>query len=195
MTEPKITEPQVTEPKTIREVVAAFDSREALEDAIEDLQSHGFDRSQLSLLASSSTLDEHLRQPLADTRELERDPAAPRSEQPLDRTDVGNVAGVAVGTPAALAALGAAGVATALTGGAVAGIAVAALAAAGGVGALGGLLAKRYNDQVAADFQAQVERGGILLWVSLRDPTQEADARSILARHATGEIRAHDIAP
>jgi len=99
---------------------------------------------------------------------------------------------VTVGAPAAFAALTAAGAAAALTGGA-AGIAIAALAAGGGVGALGGFLAKKYDDRVAADLQAQVERGGILLWVSLREPAQEAVARSVLARHAKGEIRAHDI--
>ena len=80
--------------------------------------------------------------------------------------------GVAVGPPAAFAALATAGV-IALAGGPLAGIAVGALAAGGGVGALGALLAKSFNDQVVADFQGQIERGGILLWVSLRDPQQE----------------------
>jgi hypothetical protein len=181
------------QPTPIREVVAAFDSREALENAIEDLQSHGFDRSQLSLLASRATVEDELRHPLENTHELEARPDAPRSE-PLAKTDVGNVAGVAVGAPAAFAALSAAGIAAALTGG-VAGVAIAALAAGGGVGALGGFLAKRYNDHVAADLQMQVEHGGILLWVSLRDPEQESDARALLARHAKGEVHAHDIAP
>jgi hypothetical protein len=182
----------MTEPTAIREMVAAFDSREALENAIEDLQSHGFDRSQLSLLASRATVEDELRHPLDDTHALEADPDAPRSE-PLAKTDVGNVAGVTVGAPAAFAALTAAGAAAALTGGA-AGIAIAALAAGGGVGALGGFLAKKYNDHVAADLQAQVEHGGILLWVSLRDPAQEEKARRLLARHASGEVRVHDIA-
>jgi hypothetical protein len=182
----------MTKPATIREVVAAFDSREALENAIEDLQSHGFDRSQLSLLASDRTVEGQLQRPLRDTQQLQADPGAPRSE-PLDRADVGNVAGVAVGAPAAFAALSAAGVAAALTGGA-AGIAIAALAAGGGVGALGGFLAKRYDDHVARDLEAQVEHGGILLWVSLRSPTQEPEACNVLARHTQGAIHAHDIA-
>ncbi len=182
----------MTSGTAIREAVATFDSREALENAIEDLQSNGFDRPQLSLLASSDTVEEKLRHPVSDVHALEDDPNAPRSE-PLERPDVGNVMGVAIGPPSAFAALAAAGV-TAMTGGAFAGVAVAALAAGGGVAALGGLLAKRHNDEVAADFQQQVERGGILLWVSLRGPEQEARAREILRRHATGEIRVHEIA-
>ena len=182
----------MTEPTTIREVVAAFDGREALDNAIEDLQSHGFDRSQLSLLASRSTVEEQLHHHLEDTHELEDDPAAPRSE-PLARDDVNNVTRVAVAAPSAFAALTAASAAAALTAG-TGGIAIAAIAAGGGIGALGAFLAKKYNDYVAADLQTQVEHGGILLWVSVRDHRQEEQARRLLARHAKGEIRAHDIA-
>ena len=148
----------MTEQATIREVVAVFDSREALENAIEDLQSNGFDRSQLTLLASRDTVEEQLRQPLDDVHEVADDPATPRSE-PLERPDVGNLMGVAVGPPAAFAALATAGV-IALAGGPLAGIAVGALAAGGGVGALGALLAKSFNDQVVAEFQDQIEHGG-----------------------------------
>jgi hypothetical protein len=180
----------MTDQAAIREVMAVFDSREAVENAIEDLQSNGFDRTQLSLLASREVVEEQLRHPLTDVRDVADDPATPRSE-PLERPDVGNVMGVAVGPPAAFAALATAGA----TGGPLAGIAVGALAAGGGVGALGALLAKSFNDQVVADFQDQIERGGILLWVSLRDPKQEAEAREILARHATGEVRVHEVAP
>jgi hypothetical protein len=182
----------MAEQAVIREVVAVFDSREALENAIEDLQSNGFDRTQLSLLASRATVEEQLRHPLTDVREVADDPETPRSE-PLERPDVGNVMGVAVGPPAAFAALATAGV-IALAGGPLAGIAVGALAAGGGIGALGALLAKTFNDEVVADFEDQIERGGILLWVSLREPEQEAEAREILARHARGEVRAHELA-
>ena len=185
-------EDAMAEQPAIREVVAVFDSREALENAIEDLQSNGFDRTQLSLLARRDAVEEQLRQPLTDVREVADDPATPRSE-PLERPDVGNVMGVAVGTPAAFAALATAGV-IALAGGPLAGIAIGALAAGGGVGALGGLLAKSFNDQVVADFEQQIERGGILLWVSLRSPEQEAEARRILARHVKGEVRVHEVA-
>jgi hypothetical protein len=182
---------RMTENTAIREVVAIFDSREALENAIEDLQSNGFDRPQLSLLASRATVEETLGHPVGDIHTLADDPAAPRSE-PLERPDVGNVTGVAVGPPAAFAALAAAGVA-AMTGGAFAGIAVAALAAGGGVGALGGLLAKRFTDDVAHDFEEQIAHGGLLLWVALREPEQEQRAREILARHTKEKVSMHEI--
>jgi len=181
----------MTEQTAIREVVAIFGSREALENAIEDLQSNGFDRTQLSLLASGETVEETLGHPVGDVHELADDPKAPRS-QPLERPDVGNVAGVAVGPPAAFAALAAAGI-TALTGGAFAGVAVAALAAGGSVGALGAFLAKRFTDDVAQDFEEQVAHGGIVLWVNLREPEQEQRAREILARHAKERVWSHEV--
>jgi hypothetical protein len=181
----------MTEQTAIREVVAIFGSREALENAIEDLLSNGFDRSQLSLLGSHDTVEETLGHPLGDVHAVAEDPEAPRSE-PLERPDVGNVAGVAVGPPAAFAALAAAGI-TAMTGGAFAGVAVAALAAGGGVGALGAFLAKRYTDEVAGDFEEQVAHGGIVMWVNLREPHQEQRAREILARHAKEKVRVHEV--
>ena len=183
----------MTAQQAIREIIALFDSREALENAVEDLQSNGFDRMQLSLLASRETVEERLHHRLTDVHEVEDDPAAPRSE-PLERPDVGNVMGVAVGPPTAFAAMATAGI-VALSGGALAGIAAGALAAGGGVAALGAFLAKGVNDRVAADFQEQVELGGILLWVSLRNPEQEAEARAVLARHTKSELRVHDIPP
>lgn len=182
----------MTERKTIREAVAVLGSREALENAIEDLLSNGFDRTQLSILASHETVEDALGHAIGDVRSLADDAAAPRSE-PLERPDVGNVMGVAVGSPAAFAALAAAGV-TAMTGGAFAGVALAALAAGGGVGALGAFLAKSFNDEVVDDFQEQLARGGILLWASLRDDDQEQRARGILSRHAKEEVRVHEIA-
>jgi hypothetical protein len=182
----------MTEPTAIREVVAIFGSREALENAIEDLLSNGFDRTQLSLLADQEVVEETLGHPVGDVHTLADDPEAPRSE-PLERPDVGNVAGVAVGSPAAFAALAAAGI-VAMTGGAFAGVAVAALAAGGGVGALGAFLAKRYTDEVAHDFEEQIAHGGIVMWVNLREPAQEQRAREILTRHSKEKVWLHEVA-
>ena len=182
----------MTEQTALREVVAIFGSREALEDAIEDLLSNGFDRTQLSLLADHEVVEETLGHPLGDVHRVAEDAEAPRSGA-LERPDVGNVAGVAVGPPAAFAALAAAGI-TAATGGAFAGVALAALAAGGGVGALGAILAKRYTDDVAQEFEEQIAHGGIVMWVNLREPTQEQRAREILARHAKGKVWSHEVA-
>ena len=100
--------------------------------------------------------------------------------------------GVAVGPPAAFAALAAAGV-TAMTGGAFAGVAVAAWPQAAVWRRSAACWPSACTDDVAADFQQQVERGGILLWTSLRGPEQEARALEFLRRHAAGDIHVHEI--
>lgn len=182
----------MAEKAMIYEVVAVFDSREAVENAIEELQSNGFGRRQLSLLASPETVAQKLGHAQGDVRELADDPEAPR-QAPVEAADQGDMMGLLVGTPAAIAGLAAAAV-TALSGGALAGIAVAALAGTGGGAALGGVLAKLFSDRVAAYFEEQLAKGGILLWVSLAHPEREATAREILSRHASGEVRSHTIA-
>lgn len=40
----------------------------------------------------------------------------------------------------------------------------------------------------------QVERGGIVLWVALRDPSREGVAREILSRFGASDIHVHDAA-
>jgi hypothetical protein len=39
----------------------------------------------------------------------------------------------------------------------------------------------------------QIARGGILLWVKVRDSDQEKRAHGILARHAATDVHAHDV--
>jgi hypothetical protein len=58
-----------------REVVAVFDSAENLEDAVDDLLSHGFDRAEVSLLATEGAIDErlgHVYRRAEDARDEER---------------------------------------------------------------------------------------------------------------------------
>tara|TARA_R110002110_G_scaffold415612_7_gene652323 strand:+ start:132566 stop:132793 length:228 start_codon:yes stop_codon:yes gene_type:complete len=44
-----------------RAAVSVFDSENALEQLVEDLESHGFDRADISLLADESTVEENAR--------------------------------------------------------------------------------------------------------------------------------------
>ena len=50
----KLSDP--TEPTTLREVVGVFHHERALETAIDELQECGFDRAEISLLASERTV-------------------------------------------------------------------------------------------------------------------------------------------
>jgi hypothetical protein len=170
---------------TIREAVAVFDDPEKLEKAMSELQSHGIDRANLSLLAHSSMAKHLPRNP----ERLADDPNTPR-EAAVSDTDFrqGQVLGTSLA--ATIAAFAAAGF-TVATGG-VAAAAIAAAAAAGGVGAVGVLFGRRLREDEEAFLDAQLARGGILLWVRTPDPDTERRALEVLHRYSL-HVRLHNL--
>jgi hypothetical protein len=171
---------------TIREAVAVFDDPEKLERAMSDLQSHGIDRANLSLLAHGSLANHLPRNP----ERLADDPNT-RREAAVSDTDFrqGQVLGTSLA--ATIAAFAAAGVSVA-TGGVAAATAVAAVAAAGGVGAVGALFGRKLREDEAAFLDAQLARGGVLLWVHTPDAPTEQRALEVLHRYSS-HVRLHDL--
>ena len=74
------------EQPTIREAVAAFDDPEALKAAVSDLQSHGFDRADISFLAREG-FEGHLAQQYPDMQRAEDESADDRPDQPDGEVD------------------------------------------------------------------------------------------------------------
>ena len=171
----------------IREAVAIFDNAEKLEAAVSELQSKGFDRSDLSFLAHE-TISEH--RLLRDTGGIADDPTITR-EPVVSDTDVrqGRVLGTSLA--ATIAGLAAAGFAVA-TGGVAAAAVAAAAVAAGGIGTAGVVLGRTLADDQASFLDAQLARGGVLLWIRTRDMSAERNAMEILRRYAT-HVHLHDL--
>ncbi len=176
---------------TVREAVAIFDDAEKLETAISDLQSHGFDRSEISFLAREG-MTGHIAQDYRDTHHAADDPNAQR-EAVLSDTDLRQSRTLGTSLAATLAAFAAAGF-TVATGGAAALAAGAAAAAGGGVGVIGALLGQAAGKGESNFLQEQVDRGGVLVWVRTRDPAAERRACDILRRHSAHDVHIHDIA-
>jgi hypothetical protein len=170
---------------TKREAVAVFDDPEKLESAISELQSNGIDRSDLSLLAHPPPAESLP----GNSRRLAEDPATPRESAVTD-TDLrqGRVLGTSLA--ATVAALAGAGF-TVATGG-VAAATVAAAAAAGSVGAVGALFGRQLGEEQESFLEAQLARGGVLLWVRARDADAERRALEVLQRHSS-HVRLHDL--
>jgi len=59
------------------EAVGVFHDRQTFQSAIDDLLSSGFDRADLSFLASQSAVEEKLGHAYRSVRELEDEPAVP----------------------------------------------------------------------------------------------------------------------
>jgi hypothetical protein len=160
-----------------REAVAVFDDPEELESAVSELQSNGIDRSNLSFLAHASPTE----CPPGSLRHLAEDPTTPR-EAPVTDTDLRQGRVLSTSLAATIAGFAAAGF-TVATGGVAAAVA-AALAAAGGVGAVGALIGRKLGQNETSFLDAQLARGGVLLWVRTPDFDAERRALEVLHRHA-----------
>ena len=112
----------------MREAVARFDDPERLEGAISALQSHGFDRAEISFIARDGFMGEHVAAGHPATRGAAEDVTVER-EAPVESTDVRQGRMLGTSLAAVVAAFAAAGF-TVATGGAAA-LALGLAAAAG----------------------------------------------------------------
>lgn len=172
----------------MREAVGTFRSEEQLEATVSELASAGWDRADMSLLTSGSTVAPHV-EPDESIAEAADDPDAPRGAVVSDpdmqqgRTLVSSTAGVA-------AAFAAAGAVVATGGGALAALVGAAVIGGGATAATHA--AARWLSERRSDFMdQQVAQGGILLWVVLRKPDQDQRALDILRRNGAEHVHIH----
>lgn len=182
-----INEPGMT--AKVREVVARFDDAEKFESAAEAVEMAGIDRSAISMMASEQAVEEKLGHRFARTESLEDDGAVPQTVY-SDRHEMAEGKAAAVGIPGYVAG-GAAGLAVVASGGALAAAMIAA-AAGGAVGAgIGALAGQFISSQHAENLEAQIEKGGLLLWVAVRDEAEEAKVRVLLEENGGRDVHAH----
>lgn len=169
----------------IREVAAVFDDTEALDKAVFDLETHGFDRAAFSLLASEHAVQQKLGRRYRRVEEMEDEPKAPRETffSKASRLEA------EFGLAPALALVGATAVGLGSTA-----ITLPILIAAGSGAAIGAALGRMIYRHHAERLQEQLERGGLLLWVNVRNPDEERKAITILEAHAGRHVHAHDLA-
>ena len=180
------------ETTTIREAVGYFRSAGTLQAAIDELMSSGFDRAELSLLASEQAVEEQLGHVYRKVAELEDDPKAARTFYVSDES-VGAAEGALIGAPLYVAA-GATGGVILASGGTMA-AAILGAALAGGAGSLIGVtFAKLFGDRHAGHLKEQLDHGGLLLWVRTRNGTLEARAVDIMRRHSGHDVHVHTLA-
>ncbi|MDX5360159.1 MAG: general stress protein [Alphaproteobacteria bacterium] len=175
--------------ETSKEAVGVFNDAETLQAAIDDLLSAGFDRAELSLLASESAVEQKLGHVYDRVEDLEDDAGAPRQAY-VSKESLGDAEGGLIGGLLYVGAVAAAGAVVASGGTLAAAIGSAALAG-GASGAVGAILAQ-WLDRHHADYLArQLDHGGLLLWVRTRDAAHEARAADILSRHSAHDVHLH----
>jgi len=162
----------------VREAVGVFDTADALESAVDQLEIEGFDRAEISVLASDENVKQRLGRLYRSVSEIVDDPRAPQAAfVSKDSRTEGEVAVVSV--PLYIGGI-AGGLAVVASGGAMA-LAFAAAIGLGAVGAgLGGLLARVISHRHVDRVWTQLAQGGLVLWVDVRDDTAAALALKIL---------------
>ncbi len=185
MTAEKIEQP------VVREAVGAFRSPEALETAVSELASAGWDKSEMSLLAQESVLQPGVPAHGQDMRSAADEPEVVRSPVVEDE-DIRQGRTLATSMAAVIAAFAASGI-TILTGGGALAAAAGAAAAGGGAAAAVNTIGRWVSGNRSEFLRDQVEQGGILLWVMVHDPEQERVATDILRRCGATDVHVHEI--
>lgn len=176
---------------TIREAVGVLDDEKSLEAAIDELLTHGFDRREISLVAGESAVEEKLGHMYQKAEQVEDDPAVPRAAY-VSRESLGAAEGALFGGLVYVGAVATAGAVFA-TGGPLTTAIVAAAMVGGAGGLIGSTLAAMLGQHHADYLHAQLDRGGLLLWVRTRDAKHEARALEVLTKYSAHDVHIHDI--
>jgi len=183
--------PSQVSKELVREAVGVFDSAETLVAAVDELLISGFDRAELSLVASEPAVQEKLGHMYDKVRDLEDDAAVPRDAY-VSIESIGDAEGVLIGGLMYVGAMAAAGSIVA-SGGTLA-VAITGAAMLGGAGGGIGLILANWVGNHHADYlQDQLERGGLLLWVRTWDETHEKRATDILSKHSAHDVHVHGL--
>jgi hypothetical protein len=174
-----------------KEVVAVFDDADALETAVNELETSGFDRAATSVLATSAKAERRIESLYRTAREIEDSGDAPRGAF-VSRHSRTEGEAAAVGVPLYIGGVAGA-FATVASGGTLA-LAIAAAIAGGAAGAgLGSLLAMAIGRRHSARIGEALRRGGLILWVSVATPEAEKRALALLERLGGQDVHVHEI--
>jgi hypothetical protein len=177
----------------VREAVGVVDSQDELEALVEELTTHGVDRTDISLMASFPAVFEKLGRVYRRPEEVADLPQVPRRAL-VTRDDVVGSTALVFGALMTVGSFGAA-LPIVASGGALA----AAIAAALGGGAAAGALAKIIRDRIlnprdARRLEDDLESGGLVVFVRVDTPEEEARALKILRDVGADSVHVHEIA-
>lgn len=177
--------------QTMTEAVAVFHDAEAMQAAVDDLLTHGFDHAELSVLANNHPVSRQLAERKVTVADFEDDPSAPRAPYVANES-FGDAEGGMIAACVYVPVIAAAA-AVASTGGSLFTIITAALIA-GAFGlviglALAGILWRHHSKKI----DELLEHGGLLLWVRTHDAAHEKRALRILQKHAADDVHLHKV--
>jgi osmotically-inducible protein OsmY len=176
----------------VREVVGVVDSQEELDALVNELTTHGVDRTDISLMGTFSAVFHKLKKVYRRPDEVADLPDVPRRSL-VTRDDVFASTALVFGTLLTVGSFGAA-LPVVASGGALA----AAIAAAVGGGAAAGALARIIRDKVinprdAARLEDDLMSGGLVVFVRVDTSAEEASALKIMREVGADNVHVHEI--
>ena len=175
--------------ESIREVVGVFHDEGGLRKAADELMVAGFDRSELSMLASRKAIEEKLGSAAQSAAMLE-DKAGVPMQAYFGPDAIVEGKAIITGVPAFIGVCAAAGPAIA-HGTSTTEVIVWALV--GGIAGLilGAITAKVIGNKTSAYLQNQIRNGGILLWVRTTTPEKEKKAAELMKAAGAADVHVH----
>jgi hypothetical protein len=173
------------------EAVGVFHTAADLQAAVDDLLTQGFNRLDLSILASERAIEDKLHESYVPARDLEDRVEVPTTAFVATESigdAMGAVIGILVYVPAMIGAA-----AVVASGGALAAAVTAALIAGGVGGSIGTVMAGLIGAAQADEIEKHLLAGGLLLWVRTRDEQNEERALAILKGHNADGVHLHTL--
>jgi len=180
-----------TKSETVREAVGVFFDARHMREAIKDLLSSGFDRTELGLLTDENTVKQSLGDLYTQINQFSDDPDAPRTAF-VEKESSADLMHGSLGA-LSFAAVTVAGGAIVATAGVLAGGVMAAVAGAAAVGAISAVLGALIGENDAEHLEEQINEGHMLLFVRTHSAAEEKHAVDVLSRHSGYDVRVYTV--
>ncbi len=174
-----------------REAVGVFADPDALEAAVNQLEGSGLDRASISVLGVDAKAKARVGDFYRAAADIEDDGRMPRAAF-VSKGSKGEGKAAAVVVPLYIGGLAGAAAVAASGGALAAAIAATILGGAAGAG-LGALLLIAVSQHHARRVEEQLAKGGMVLWVGVRDDAEEQRALAILTQAGGRDVHAHAI--
>lgn len=173
------------------EAVGVFHTAADMQAAVDDLLSQGFNRLDLSILASERAIEDKLHESYVPARDLEDRVEVPTTAF-VSSGSMGSAMGAVIGILTYVPAMIGGGAIVA-SGGTLAPAVTAALIAGGVGGSIGTVMAGLIGAAQANEIERHLLAGGLLLWVRTRDEQNEERALAILKGHNADGVHLHTL--
>ena len=175
--------------KDIHEVVGVFDSLDTVQSAIDDLLTDGFDRSEISLLGEDEMV--RARNSSESVVDLEDDDRTPRLPY-IDPESLNEGKASIIGVLFYVGAFVGAGILSAASG--IFSNPIVGGALGGGLAGLVGVVISRYIIRRQRGWlEAQLKRGGLVLWARVWSAEREREAITVMERNGGRHVHVHNV--